>query len=91
VAKKKVKRRETKDELVRRQKTARVAEDRFKMKKEFVKELARYFCEDQATKSIWLQMGREDAKAWSRLRGLTPVSGWATVEEAQATLEQWLL
>ena len=59
-------------------------------KAEFIAALAKYLVEDQARKSIELQMGQESAKEWAHLRSLTPLSGYPSVEEAQEELEDFL-
>ncbi len=47
-----------------------------------IKALAEYLVENQAIKSVRLQMGQPDAQEWSKIRNLTEIRGWATVEEA---------
>jgi hypothetical protein len=59
-------------------------------KTEFIRKLAEYLVEDQAGKSILLQAGNKGAKAWAALRGATPLHGYLTVEEAVATLTEFL-
>jgi len=59
-------------------------------KKEFVKTLAKFLVEGQASKSIKLEMGEESAKEWSVLRQTTPIFGYPTVAEAEAQLSEWL-
>lgn len=60
-------------------------------KKLFIRELAVFFAEKQALRSIGLQMGDQHAKEWAKLRGLTPLFGYPTVDEAEKTLSDWLL
>ena len=59
-------------------------------KKAFIAALAEYLVGDQVKKSIHLQLGKESAVQWSKLRGLTPLHGYPTVEEAQKILEDFL-
>lgn len=61
-----------------------------KRKAHFVRALAEYFCGDQARMSILLEMRRPEALAWAKLRGATPLSGWASVEQAEQQLAEWL-
>ena len=60
-------------------------------KKAFVTALAHYLVDDAAKMSIRLQMGTDDAKHWAAIRGETPLRGWATFEEAEKQLMEWLL
>lgn len=57
---------------------------------DFIRKLAEYLVEDQVGKSILLQTGDRGAKAWATLRGATPLHGYLTVEEAVATLTEFL-
>ncbi len=59
-------------------------------KRDFVKVLAEYLAGDQARKSIELQMGKESAQEWAKLRNATPLFGWQTVEEAEVALSKFL-
>lgn len=61
-----------------------------KSKEEFIKQLAIYLVGDQAKKSILLQMGNEEALQWAKLRSMTPLFGYPTVEEAEAELTEFL-
>lgn len=61
-----------------------------KTKAQFIHELAKYLVGDQAKKSIELQMGKESAKQWAKLRSATPLFGYPTVEEAEAELTKFL-
>jgi len=56
----------------------------------FVKELAKFLVEDQASKSILLEIGNLAAKGWAALRGTTPLMGYPTVQEAERQLADWL-
>ena len=56
----------------------------------FVRALAEYLAGDQAHMSILLQMQKPEAAAWAKLRGFTPLCGYPTVEEAEATLAKFL-
>lgn len=60
------------------------------MKKLFVKALAEYLVKDQASKSIRLGMNSPTAVEWAKLRSTTPLQGYPTQEEAEATLSKWL-
>ena len=59
-------------------------------KAEFIRGLAEFLVSGQATKSIELEMGEPSALAWSKLRSLTPIFGYSTVEEAIETLTEFL-
>lgn len=59
-------------------------------KKQFIHELAVFLVGNQARKSIELEMGKESAKEWARLRNATPLFGYPTVEEAEAQLSEFL-
>lgn len=59
-------------------------------KRDFLRALAEYFCKDQAKMSIYLEMGSEHAKTWARLRSLTPIRGYPTVDEAERMLSEFL-
>ena len=60
------------------------------LKDEFIEELAKYLVEDQVKMSIFLEMKRPDAVQWARLRNLTPLFGYITVEEAVIKLKEFL-
>jgi len=60
------------------------------MKEAFIKKLAEYFTKDQAEWSMKLQAGSQAARTWADLRGLTPLRGYPTVEEAEKTLSDFL-
>lgn len=60
-------------------------------KDKFIRQLAQFLAGDQAKKSIELEMGKESAKEWAALRGTTPLFGYPSVEEAEATLREFLL
>jgi hypothetical protein len=65
--------------------------DAGKKRRQFIHALAIYLGgPNQANMSIRLQMGHADAKQWSELRGLTPLFGYPTVEEAEAVLTRFL-
>jgi hypothetical protein len=59
-------------------------------KQAFIKELAKFIAGDSARKSIELQMGKESAKEWAKLKMASPVFGYATVEEAEKQLTDFL-
>ncbi len=61
-----------------------------KDKQKFIEELAKYMVENQARKSILLETGDEQAKEWSKLRNLTPIFGWVSVDEAKQVLMDFL-
>jgi len=57
----------------------------------FVKELAQYLAGNEVRDSIDLQMGKESAREWSRLRGTTPLFGYyPEIVEAEAVLFEFL-
>jgi len=60
------------------------------MIEKFIRELAQYFVENQAQKSIELGMGKPSAQQWQRLRSLTPLFGYPTTEEAELVLTSFL-
>lgn len=70
--------------------TKKVAEPKTDRKAEFVRALAEYLVGDQARKSIELEMGKESAKQWAKLRGAAPLMGYPTVEEAEKILTEFL-
>jgi len=55
----------------------------------FIVQLAEFLVGDQALKSIKLEMGDIFAKQWAELRGVSPLSGYPTLEEAIETLTQF--
>lgn len=57
----------------------------------FIRALAEYLVNDQARKSIELEMGKPCAVEWAKVRNLSPVRGWATVDEAVASLHAALV
>ena len=59
-------------------------------KKRFVEALAEYLVDDQAKKSMELEMGKPDAEMWAKMRNLTPLRGYPTVERAIHELTVWL-
>jgi len=61
-----------------------------KQRAQFIRGLAEYLVGDQAHKSIMLQMGRPEGTEWMKLRNLTPLMGYPTVEEAEAVLKEFL-
>ena len=56
----------------------------------FVVALAKFLVENQAAKSINLQMGQVSAKEWAALRSTTPLTGYPTCQEAEGILREWL-
>jgi hypothetical protein len=60
--------------------------DRVKRLRLFARRLAEYLAGDQARRSIELEMGRPGAVEWAELRGLTPLAGYPTVDEAEKAL-----
>ena len=64
--------------------------DRLKRKQEFIRALAEYLAGDQARRSIQLQMNNPWAVEWAKLRGLSPVFGYPTVDEAEEALIELL-
>ncbi len=64
---------------------------RLDRKKAFIRKLAEFFAgEGVAFKSIQLSMGNGNAIEWAALRGATPLFGYPTVDEAEATLTDFL-
>jgi hypothetical protein len=72
----------------RRTQGPRTAEGQKKLS--FIDALAEYLCKDQAKMSILLEMGNDHARHWARLRNLTPLNGYPTVEEAKRILVEFL-
>jgi hypothetical protein len=56
----------------------------------FIRKLAHYLVDDQAKKSIQLQMGSKEAHCWADLRDAAPLFGYPTVEEAEKILTEFL-
>lgn len=71
-------------------KPAPVVDELAKRKAAFIHEIAEFLTKDQAKWSIKLAMGSEDAVRWSRLRSLTPLMGYPTLEEAEELLTRFL-
>ena len=69
---------------------AKKAEETSGRKNVFIMELAEFIAGNQARKSIELQMGKESAKEWAKLRGASPVFGYGTVDEAYEVLVDFL-
>lgn len=59
-------------------------------KNEFIRALAEFLVEDQSIKSINLQLGKEGAEEWAKLRRHTPLQGYPTVPEAIEILTEFL-
>ena len=60
-------------------------------KKEFIRILAEFLVGNEAKKSIELQMGKESAKEWSKLRNATPLFGYyPDINKAIKELEEFL-
>ena len=57
---------------------------------EFVTTLATYIVGNQAEKSILLQMQKREALEWAALRNTLPMMGWATIEEAELKIRDFL-
>jgi hypothetical protein len=64
--------------------------DKNERKKRFIRALAEYLAGDQVKHSIGLELGKPESQQWAKLRGETPLFGYATVEEAEATLTEFL-
>ncbi len=67
-----------------------MSDTRKEKRKLFIEALAEYLTDDLASKSIWLQMGKKEAKTWSKLYDLAGCRGYATKEEAVKLLEELL-
>jgi hypothetical protein len=65
--------------------------DRLRRKSEFVDALAEFLVSNQATKSIKLQMQDPLAIEWAKLRSKSTLHGYPTLEEAKASLREFLL
>jgi hypothetical protein len=59
-------------------------------KQEFIRALAEYLVGNQARKSIELEMGKESAVEWSKLRNKTPLFGYPDADEAEKILTEFL-
>lgn len=59
-------------------------------KEQFIKQLAEYLVGDQSKMSIFLEMGKPEAKKWADLRSTTPLFGYPTVDEAEKELTEFL-
>lgn len=60
-------------------------------KKDFIKALAEYLVGNETMKSIELQMGKESAKEWQKLRSATPLVGYyPDINKAIKELEEFL-
>jgi len=66
-------------------------------KTRFIRALAEYLAGRQVEKSVRIQMSTKfrnddvDAQEWARLRNLSPLRGYPTVDEAEKALTEWLL
>jgi hypothetical protein len=68
---------------------ARLRRQQRDRKEALIRALAEYLVGDEFRKSIDLQMGKPDAKAWSKIRGCTSIRGNAVpVEEAIKILSE---
>jgi hypothetical protein len=56
----------------------------------FIRLLASYLVENQAEMSIKLRLGRPEAHTWAAMRGLSPLFGYQTVDEAEPLLREFL-
>lgn len=63
---------------------------RLEKKRRFIRQLAVYLADEPARQSIELQMGKPSAQEWARLRQTTPLMGYATVDEAEQLLTEFL-
>ena len=64
---------------------------RLEKKQAFIHKLAEFLAGPNSAKySILLQMDTEEAKDWAALRGLTPLFGYPTVDEAEEILREFL-
>ncbi len=50
-------------------------------KEEFIRQLAKFLCADEGTKSIELQMNKMSAIDWRDLRETTPLMGYYSGED----------
>jgi hypothetical protein len=64
--------------------------DRVERKAKFIRVLAEHLTEDMARKSIQLQAGMAEGKAWSKLFSAAGLRGWIEVDEAEAVLKDLL-
>lgn len=60
------------------------------IKDAFVKAVAAYLVSDMASKSICLQIGNPDAKAWAAAYQASGCHGWATADEAEQSIRKIL-
>ena len=68
-----------------------VAEHRRRSRKQdFVKRLAKFLVDGQASKSILLATNNSLAREWADLRSATPLFGYPTIEEAEKMLNEFL-
>lgn len=66
--------------------------DRVEQKKDFIKAVAKLCANDQAMKSIALEMGKSHAREWAEIRNTIPgMRGYPTLTEAVEALEAFLL
>lgn len=59
-------------------------------KERFIRALAEYLAGDQVEKSVGLKLGKKSSAEWAHLRGLTPLFGYQTVDEANEALLKFL-
>ena len=59
-------------------------------REDFVHQLAVYLSGNAAEMSILLEMHNPHAQVWARVRGALPHLGWATVEETEVFLNEFL-
>lgn len=74
----------------RRTRMVSARSDRLARKAAFIRGLAIYLAEEQSKKSIQLQMNQDHAKEWARLRNLSGLFGYPTVDEAEESLQELL-
>ncbi len=60
------------------------------LRDKFLDAIAGYLVDDQAKKSIELQMGKDSAKEWAQVRSVSGVSGYATKDEALVIIRRVL-
>jgi hypothetical protein len=53
-----------------------------KDRQRFIRALAEFLVGNQVEQSIGLQLGKQSAKDWAKLRSATPLFGYPTVDEA---------
>ena len=56
----------------------------------FIRALAEFLSTDLGRKSIELEMGKDSAREWAKLRSTTPLFGYQSVEEATQVLTTFL-